>query len=298
MRVVLAGASGFLGSHLQASLAADGHETIRLVRRPPVARDEYPWDPTTGSLDAQPLFGADAVINLCGAGVEDRRWNDAYRRVLLTSRSEPTSTLASALARMPADRRPRVLVNASAVGYYGNTGDAAVDESSPAGGGFFPDLCQAWENATAQADAAGVRVVLLRTGLVLAGDGGLLRPFVLTTRLFAGGPLAGGRQWMPWISIADWVGSVKFLISRVDMAGPVNVVGPDPVRNKDFTRSLGRLLHRPTPWPVPKLALRILLGDFADEAVASQRVLPGALTRAGYAFRHPALEDALRAALA
>ncbi len=297
MRIVMAGASGFLGSALRASLREDRHDVVRLVRRPPTARDEYPWDPGKGSLDPQVLAGADVVVNLAGAGVEDKRWSDAYRRVLRDSRVQPTMTLARAIASLPTDARPRVLVNASAVGYYGDTGDSEVDETSPAGGGFFPDLCQAWEAATSPAADAECRVVLLRTGLVLDAGGGLLKPLALVTRLFAGGPLAGGRQWMPWISLADWTAAVRFLIATYHVAGPVNIVGPAPVRNKEFARTLGRVLHRPAPWPVPRFALRIVLGDFADEAVASQRVLPGVLTRTGYTFEHSDVESALRAAM-
>jgi uncharacterized protein (TIGR01777 family) len=191
-----------------------------------------------------------------------------------------------------------VLVNSSAVGFYGDTGDTAVDESAAAGDGFVPDLCRSWEAATAPAAQAGVRVVLLRTGLVLQGGQGLLKPLALVTRLFAGGPLAGGRQFMPWISLADWLGAVRFLIDHDDLSGPVNLVGPHPVRNKDFTRALGRVLHRPTPWPVPRFALRIVLGEFAHEAVSSQRVLPGVLTGAGYRFQHSDVDSALRAAFA
>jgi len=298
VRIVMAGSSGFLGTHLRKDLAADGHDIVRLVRREPRSSDERRWDPAHRSLDASVLAGADAVVNLAGAGVEDKRWNDSYRKVLLDSRVDPTATLAEAIATLPGGQRPRVLLNGSAVGFYGDTGDATVDETSPAGGGFFPDMCRAWEGATEAARTAGVRVVLLRTGLVLARDGGLLRPFLLTTRFFLGGPLAGGRHWMPWIAMADWVGAVRFLMGRDDVSGPVNVVGPDPVRNKDFTRTLGRVLHRPTPWPIPKFALRLVLGDFADEAVASQRVLPAVLPRAGYAFRYSTVESALRAALA
>lgn len=296
MRIVLAGASGFLGSRLRTSLAADGHELVRLVRRPPARPDEHRWDPFTGSLDAEILAGADVVVNLAGAGVGDKRWNDTYKRVLADSRVRPTSTLASALAALPAERRPRALLNASAVGFYGDTGDATVDESSPAGGGFFADLCQAWEGATTRAREAGVRVVLLRTGLVLDANGGLLRPLTLTTRLFLGGPLAGGRQWMPWIAIADWIKAVRFLIDHEEIAGPVNLVGPNPVRNRDFARALGRALHRPAPWPIPRVALRLVLGEFANEALASQRVLPTVLTKAGFTFQHADLDSALRAA--
>ncbi|HEY7225900.1 MAG TPA: TIGR01777 family oxidoreductase [Micromonosporaceae bacterium] len=296
MRVVMAGSSGFLGSHLRANLAADGHEVIRLVRRAPAAADERRWDPGT-ALDPELLAGAEVVVNLAGAGVEDKRWSPAYRRVLVESRVQPTRTIATALAALSEPARPRLLLNASAVGFYGNAGDTTVDETSPAGLGFFPDACRDWEAATGPAADAGVRVVLLRTGLVL-GHGGLLRPLALTTRLFLGGPLGSGRQWMPWISMTDWLGAVRFVIGRADIAGPVNVVGPDPVRNKDFSRALGRVLHRPTPWPVPRLALRIVLGEFADEALVSQRVLPGVLAAAGYAFQHTDVTSALHAALA
>jgi uncharacterized protein (TIGR01777 family) len=303
MRVLMAGASGFLGSHLRADLAADGHEIVQLVRRPAAGGAgrsgvrEVAWDPAKGSLDASALDGVDVVVNLAGAGVGDKRWSDSYRRVLVSSRVESTTTIAQALAALPASKRPRVLLNASAVGFYGDTGDTAVDESSGPGGGFFPELAQAWEAATAPAREAGVRVVLLRSGLVLDASGGLLRPFLITTRLFIGGPLAGGRHWMPWISMADWVGAVRFLIGREDISGPVNVAGPDPVRNKEFTQALGQLLHRPAPWPIPRFALRIVLGDFVEEAVASQRVLPGVLNRSGYTFQHPTVDSALRAAV-
>lgn len=297
MRIVLAGASGFLGTRLRTSLAAARHELVRLVRRPPQRGDEHRWDPFTGALDPEVLAGADVVINLCGAGIGDKRWNETYKRVLVDSRVRPTSTLAAALAALPEPRRPRVLLNGSAVGFYGDTGDATVDESSPAGGGYFPEMCQAWEAATARASEAGVRVVLLRSGLVLDSGGGLLRPFALTTRFYLGGPLGGGRHWMPWISIADWTGAIRFLIDHEEIAGPVNVVGPEPVRNKDFVRALGRAMNRPAPWPIPRFALRIVLGEFANEALASQRVLPGVLTKAGYTFQHADVASALRAAL-
>jgi uncharacterized protein (TIGR01777 family) len=189
------------------------------------------------------------------------------------------------------------MVNASAIGYYGETGDAKVDERTPAGTGFFPDLCQAWEAAAAPAEQSGVRVVALRTGLVLDKSGGLLKAMALAFRLFAGGPLAGGRQWMPWISVTDWTGAVAFLMADPDMRGPVNLVGPDPVRNSDFTKALARALHRPAPWPIPRLALRAVLGEFANEALASQRVVPAVLNDAGYRFQHSTVDEALRSAL-
>ncbi len=303
MRVLMAGASGFLGSHLRADLAADGHEILQLVRRPANGEPrqsgvrEVSWDPASGSLPAEALDGVDVVVNLAGAGVGSKRWSDSYRRELVSSRVDSTNTIARALAALPESKRPRVLLNASAVGYYGNTGDTAVDESSGPGGGFFPEMAQAWEGATAPARDAGVRVVLLRSGLVLDASGGLLRPFLITTRLFLGGPLAGGRHWMPYISMADWIGALRFLIDRDDIAGPVNIAGPNPVRNKDFTRELGKLLGRPTPWPIPRFGLRVVLGEFVDDAISSHRVLPEVLNRYGFAFQHPTVDSALSAAL-
>jgi uncharacterized protein len=295
MRIVMAGSSGLLGSHLRERLAADGHEITRLVRRPPTDRDEQPWQPDTGDLDPAVLAGADVVVNLAGTGVEDKRWNQSFKQLLISSRVRPTGTLAGAIAGLSASDRPKVLVNASAIGFYGETGDAKVDEETPAGTGFFPDLCQAWEAAATPAERAGVRVVALRTGLVLDKSGGLLKAMSLVFRLFAGGPLAGGRQWMPWISMADWSNAVVFLISHAELSGPVNVVGPDPVRNRDFTKALARAVHRPAPWPIPRFALRAVLGEFADETLASQRVLPAVLNRAGYRFQHSTVDEALRA---
>jgi uncharacterized protein (TIGR01777 family) len=297
MRIVMAGASGLLGSALRTRLTRDGHEVVQLVRRTPDEPAQRRWQPDTGELDPAVLAGADAVVNLAGSGVEDRRWNEAYKQTLITSRVRPTGTLAAALAALPDARRPRLLMNASAIGFYGDTGDSPVDEKSPAGTGYFPELCQAWEAAARPAERAGVRVVKLRTGLVLDSGGGLLKQMALVFRLFAGGPLGGGRQWMPWISMDDWVGATVFLMGRGDLAGPVNLVGPDPVRNADFTRALARAVHRPAPWPVPRFALRAVLGEFANEALASQRVLPGVLNQAGYAFQHSDVDSALAAAL-
>jgi uncharacterized protein (TIGR01777 family) len=298
MKVVLAGSSGLLGSHLRQRLVGDGHEIVQLVRRPPTDRSEQPWQPDTGDLDPAVLAGADAVVNLAGAGIEDKRWNEAFKQLLITSRVRPTGTLARAIAGLSESDRPKVMVSASAIGFYGETGDALVEEDTPAGTGFFPGLCQAWEAATGPAEQAGVRVVHLRTGLVLDPSGGLLKAMSLVFRLFAGGPLAGGRQWMPWISMPDWTSAVVFLIGREDVAGPVNVVGPDPVRNADFTKALARAVHRPAPWPIPRFALRTVLGEFANETLASQRVLPGVLNRAGFEFQHTTVDEALRSAFA
>jgi uncharacterized protein len=296
MRIVLAGASGFLGGHLRRRLARDGHDLVQLVRRPPAHDGQRQWWPDRHRIDPATVDGADAVVNLAGLGVEDKRWNDQVRAELVSSRVDPTATLADAIADLPASARPGVLVNASAVGYYGDTGDRETDEESPAGTGFFPDLCQRWESATDPATRAGVRVVRLRTGLVLDARGGLLKPMLLAFRLFAGGNLGSGRQWMPWISVRDWTSAVAFLLeSTVD--GPVNVVGPDPVRNADFTRALARAVHRPALIPVPTFGLRIVLGEFAREAVASQRVLPAVLNRVGFGFTDTNVDAALRSAL-
>jgi uncharacterized protein (TIGR01777 family) len=295
MRIAVAGSSGFLGSRLVEALTADGHEVIRLVRRPPEGPAQARWDPAAGILDPALLSTVDAAVNLAGANVA-RRWTAAYRRRIRDSRVDTTNTLARAAAA--ADPRPAVLLNASAVGFYGDTGNRAVDEQSPPGEGFLADVCRAWEAATHPAEDVGVRVVHLRTGLPLDTGGGLLKPLLLPFRLGVGGRLGSGRQYWPWISMPDWLGAVRFLLNRGDLSGPVNLTGPAPVTNAEFTRVLGELLHRPTLLPVPAPALRLALGDFAGEALASQRVLPGALTGAGYAFAHPDVTAALRTALA
>jgi len=297
MIVVMAGASGFLGSLLRQRLADDGHEIVQLVRREPARPGELRWWPERRELDPTLLAGADAVVNLAGAGVEDKRWNDSYRAQLRSSRLGPTETLATTLSALRAAQRPRVVLNASAVGFYGDTGDTSVDENSPPGQGFFPELCQAWEAATQPAQDAGVRVVRLRTGFPLHASGGLLKPLLLPFRLGVGGRLGNGRQWMPVMSVHDWLSAVMFLLARDDIAGPVNLVGASPVRNADFTKALGRVLHRPAIAVVPKLALRALIGEFANEAVESQRVLPSVLTASGFTFRHPDVDSALRAGL-
>lgn len=296
MRIIAAGSSGFLGRKLLDQLRADGHQVVQLVRRT-AGPDQVRWRPETGSLDPAVLAGAGAVVNLAGAGVGDRRWTASYRELLHTSRVEPTATLAEAIAAAPAAGRPAVLLNASAVGWYGDTGDTEVDEQAPAGEGFFPDLCRVWEAATGPAEAAGVRVARLRTGFPLHGTGGLLKPMLLQFRVGLGGKLGSGRQWLPWISMVDWLAAVRLLLTRDDLAGPVNLVAPAPVTNAEFTRALGAVLHRPTVMPIPGFALRVALGQFGDEAVTGQRVIPGVLNRAGFRFRHGDVHSALRAAL-
>ncbi|MET8906889.1 TIGR01777 family oxidoreductase [Micromonospora sp. NPDC004551] len=297
MRILMAGVSGFLGTRLVDRLTTDGHQVTRLVRRPPRTPDERQWNPSAAQLDPQVVADAEAVVNLAGAGVGDKRWDDAYKGLIRSSRVDSTTTLAITVAGLPAADRPATLLNASAVGWYGNTGDRTVEEDSPAGEGFLADVCRVWEAATRPAEDAGTRVVRLRTGLPLHRDGGMLKPQLLPFRLGVGGKLGNGRQWLPWISLHDWLDAVAFLLARGDVAGPVNVVGPAPVTNAEFTRELARQLHRPAIMPIPALALKVALGGFAHEALTSTRVLPGVLGRAGFAWTHPDLPGALRAAL-
>ncbi len=293
MKVVLAGASGLIGSALRERLLAEGHELTILVRRAPVGPEERQWDPQRRELDPAVLIGADAVICLSGAGVGDHRWSETYRQTIRSSRVEPVATLADAVAGVDS---PPVLLCASAVGYYGDTGDRRVNETSPSGHSFLAEVCRDWEAAADPARAAGVRVVHLRTGLVI-GPGGLLGRLRPLFALGVGGRLGNGRQYMPWISLTDEVSAIEFCWRNPAIEGPVNLVGPDPVTNSEFTQVLARVLHRPALLPVPKAALRVALGDFAEEALASQRVVPGVLDAHGFQFTHEDLEAALRSAL-
>jgi uncharacterized protein (TIGR01777 family) len=292
MRILIAGASGFLGTRLVDTLRTDGHDVHRLVRRAPRSADESRWDPARGQVDPAAVAAADAVVNLAGANINGRRWTAAYKKVLVDSRVDTTSTLATAIAA--AERRPAVLLNASGIHVYGDCGDRAVDEQDPPGTGFLADLCREWEAATAPADDAGVRVVHLRTSFPLDREGGFLKPLLLVFKLGGGGKLAGGRQYMPWISLPDWLGATTMLLERGDIAGPVNLTGPEPATNAEFTEALGRAVHRPTLLPVPAFALRAALGELGDWAVASLRATPGVLTKAGYAFRHRSVASAVR----
>jgi uncharacterized protein (TIGR01777 family) len=297
MRILMAGASGFLGTRLAERLRGAGHDVTRLVRRPARSADEVTWQPTHGELDPAVVGAADAVINLAGAGVGDKRWTAAYKSQIRSSRVDSTGTIARAITHLPDADRPRTLLQGSAVGWYGDTGDRRVTEDAPAGKDFLADVCQVWEAAARPAEDAGTRVVLMRTGLPLSSDGGLLKPQLLPFRLGVGGKLGGGRQWVPWIALADWLTATEFLLDRDDLAGPVNVVGPDPVTNAAFTEVFGRQLHRPTVMPIPGFALHVVLGEFAGETLKSQRVMPGVLGKAGFRWAHPTMESAVRAAL-
>ena len=297
MRILMAGSSGFLGTRLADRLRRSGDEVTRLVRRPARSADESPWNPAAGQLDPSTLTAADAVINLAGAGVADKRWTAAYKNELRTGRVDSSTTIAQGIAHLPQSDRPRVLLQASAVGWYGDTHDRPVTEEAPAGTGFLADLCRVWEAAARPAEDAGTRVVLLRTGLPLDAGGGLLKPQLLPFRLGLGAKLGGGGQWLPWISMEDWLRAVVFLLDAEEINGPVNVVGPEQVTNAQFTAALGRVLNRPAFLMVPGLALRIGLGEVADEMMKSQRVVPGVLERALFSWVHTNVESALRAAV-
>lgn len=292
MKIIAAGASGFLGHRLRQQLRSAGHQVTQLVRSAPAGTDQVRWDPDAGELDTFLLQGADAVVNLCGVGVGDKRWTPAYRELIRTSRIRPTELLA----RGCVEAGVPLLVNASAVGYYGPRGHETVDETSNAGTSFLAQVCIDWENATAPADDADVRVVHLRTGLVIGHEGGLLPKLVLLTKLFAGGRLGSGQQYFPWISATDEIGAMVHLLTA-DVSGPVNLTGPVPVTNAEFTKELGRQLHRPTPWVVPKFALQAVVGEFAEEIVNGQNAIPRVLTESGFAFSHPTVDLALQSEL-
>jgi uncharacterized protein (TIGR01777 family) len=268
-----------------------------LVRRPAATPTEASWDPEAGNLDASVLDGVDAIVNLGGVGVADKRWNDSYRRELRTSRIVPTSLLAMTLATMPADRRPKVLINSSAVGFYGDTGDTLVDEEAEPGDDFLAILSRDWETAARRAEMAGVRTVMLRTGFPLDPGGGLLKPLLLPFKLGVGGKIGAGGQYVPWISMVDWLAAVRFVLVHDEIHGPVNLVGPQPATNAEFTQALGEALHRPTFWRIPGLAMKVVAGDVADDMVASKRVLPKVLLNAGFTFQHETVRQALAAVL-
>jgi uncharacterized protein len=295
MRILVAGASGYIGSALRRRLRNSGHQVIQLVRRPTDAPDQVYWRPSTEGLEPSVLDGAAAVINLAGADPGGKRWTPEYKRLLRASRVNPTEALARAIAA--AADPPGVLINASAVGYYGECGDTEVTEASGPGQGYFAELVQAWEQATEPASDAGARVVCLRSGLVIGAGSGLLKPMFPLFKMGLGGRLGSGRQWMPWISLADELAAIEFLLGADQVAGPVNLCGPAPVRNAEFAAAFGRAVHRPAVLPVPAFALRLVLGEVAEVGLVSQRVLPAVLTGAGFAFQHRELAAAFADAL-
>jgi uncharacterized protein (TIGR01777 family) len=293
-RIVVAGASGLIGSALVRSLTADGHDVVRLVRRAPRARDEVRWDPEGGRVDAAGLAGCDAVVNLAGAGVGDHRWTEAYKTRIRCSRVLGTRALAEAVAGL--EERPRVFVSGSAMGFYGETGERAVDESAPPGDGFLPRLCVEWEGAAAPAREAGVRTVFTRTGLVVSRGGGAWARLFPLFRAGLGGRMGDGRQYWSYIALHDEVAAIRHLLDTDGLSGPFNLTAPAPLTNREITAAMGRVLHRPTPLPVPAPVLRAVLGEMAGDVLGSARVRPTRLLESGFTFAFPDIEGALRAA--
>jgi len=296
MRIVVSGASGLVGTALVPSLEAAGHQVVRLVRTSTGnAPGEAVWDPAAGALDPAVIDGTDAVINLNGRSIAEGRWNSAVKEELRSSRLDSTRTLVHAMSS--SENPPRLLINASAVGYYGNRGDEELDEDSAIGGGFLAELSDDWEKAALAARSERARVVLLRLGVVVAREGALgkmLTPF----KLGLGGPIGSGRQFWPWIGIEDVCGIIQFILGHKEIEGPVNAVSPQEIRCSEFARTLGKVLSRPTFMPLPAFAARLALGEMADSLLlASQRVRPKVLEDCGYAFRNPTLEKAIRSAL-
>jgi uncharacterized protein (TIGR01777 family) len=284
-----------IGTALVSELRRAEHEVVRLVRRTPNGADERQWDPPAGSIASGALDGADAVVNLCGAGIADKRWTEARKQALRDSRNTPTEVLAAAVA----ERKIPAMVNASAVGFYGDTGERVVTETEPNGTGFLAEICRDWETATSVAGSAGARVALLRTGVVLTRHGGLLARLRPLFALFLGSRLGDGKQYLPWISLDDELAAIRFVLEHDTLSGPVNLTGPEPVNNAEFTSAFGAALRRPAPWVVPGLALRLALGDqLAKEGVlGGQRAIPSVLRKAGFTFRHNTVAAALAAAL-
>jgi uncharacterized protein (TIGR01777 family) len=293
--IVVSGASGLIGTALIARLAAAGHIVHRLVRRPPLA-GEVRWDPAIGELPAAELEGCDTLVHLAGAGIGDRRWNERYKREIRNSRRMSTELLARTIASL--DQPPRRWLSGSAIGIYGDRGDEVLDETSTPGDDFLAEVCQEWEDATGPAAAAGVEVINLRTGIVLAANGGALGKQLPLFKFGLGGKFGSGQQWQSWISLDDEVGAIEHLLTA-DVAGPVNLTAPGPVRNADFARTLATVLHRPSWLTVPSFGPRLLLGrEMADALLfSSQRVQPSVLAASGYTFHHPTLDGALRAVL-
>ncbi|AFM17968.1 TIGR01777 family protein [Mycolicibacterium chubuense NBB4] len=293
--VAIAGSSGLIGTALVYALRATDHRVLRIVRRAPSNADEVFWNPDTGEFDPDTLRGVDAVVNLCGVNVGEKRWSGAFKQSLRDSRIGPTEVLSNAVVEAGVP----VLVNASGVGYYGNSGSTPVDETAPPGSNFLARLAVDWETATTAASDAGVRVVLTRTGLVMAPSGGMLARLRPLFALGLGARLGNGRQYLSWISLEDQVRAMLFAIGHDDVSGPVNFTGPAPVTNAEFTTALGRTVNRPTPFVVPGFALRAVLGEFADEgALGGQRAIPAALERAGFRFHHNTIGEALAFATA
>jgi len=296
MKILISGATGLVGGALASSLRGDDHEVWNLTRSPSGEHD-VGWDVAKGEIETAKLAGFDAVVHLAGESIAEGRWTAAKKHRIRESRVQGTRLLSETLARLKPS--PATLLSASAIGYYGDQGDKELTEDGPTGDLFLSEVCREWEAAARPAREAGMRVVHPRIGVVLSKRGGALAKMLTPFKLGVGGRIGGGKQWMSWITLADLVGVLRFLISENSLSGPVNAVAPHPVTNLEFTKTLGRVLGRPTIFPMPAPMARLALGEMADELLlASTRVKPARLKAAGYAFRHPELEAALRAVLA
>jgi uncharacterized protein len=298
VRIAVTGSTGLIGTAVVAVLRDGGHQVIRLVRRTPASRDEIAWDPLapTGGLAPGALDGLDAAVHLAGANVAGRRWTAAYKEEIRASRVRGTRALAGALATASAP--PSVLLSGSAIGWYGDTGGREVDESSPAGSGFLSDVVREWEAAARPAEEAGIRVVTMRSGVVMSRRGGVLARMLPPFRLGLGARLGSGTQVMSWITLADYAAIVSFLLAHPEITGPVNLTTPHPVTNAEFTSALAAAVHRPGLLFLPEPALKLALGGVSSDILASARVMPRRLEAAGYRFRFPDLPAALAAELA
>ncbi len=291
--ILITGSTGLVGTAMVASLEGDGHRVLRAVRRQARTPEELSWNPTTGQIEREKLTDVDAVVHLAGANIAGRRWSKSYKQLMLDSRTQGTRLLSETLASL--DRKPRVLVCASAIGYYGARDDSELDETASCGEGFLPELCMQWERACGPARDAGIRVVNMRIGVVLSPKGGALKKMLLPFKLGAGGILGTGRQYFSWIALDDVVHATKFLLNHEGIAGPVNVVSPQPVTNHAFTKALGSVLSRPTIFPMPAFAARLAFGEMADALLLTgARISPKVLADQGYDFLHPSLGPALR----
>ncbi len=287
-RIAITGASGLIGSALVGHLKSEGHTVQRLVRRAPVSPDEVQWDPITGYVDLDALRGVDAIIHLAGAGVGDKRWNKKYKAEILNSRLFGTTTIAQAVTEL----QPDVFISASAIGWYCESGNRAVIESDKSGDDFLAAVCREWEGA---ADTAqNTRTVKIRTGLVLDPTGGALGKMLPLFRFGLGGKMGNGKQWWSWITLHDLIRAITFILDH-EISGPVNLTAPNPVTNQEFTSALARAMHRPALFPAPGIALKIALGGFSSEILGSKKVMPQALTDAGFEWDYPHITSALTA---
>ncbi|MFI0778875.1 TIGR01777 family oxidoreductase [Streptomyces sp. NPDC021212] len=295
MRIAVTGSTGLIGTALVHSLKRDGHQVVRLVRRTPREEAEVEWDPHRQWVDTAGLTGCEAVVHLAGAGIGEHRWTEAYKKELRDSRVLGTAAIAEAVASL--DTPPRVLVSGSAVGFYGDTGERAVDESAPPGHGFLPDLCQDWEEATAAAQEADVRTVFIRSGLVIAPEGGAWGRLFPLFKAGLGGRMGNGRQYWSFIALHDHIAALRHILNTADLSGPVNLTSPSPVTNREITEAMGRVLRRPTLLHVPAPALRIALGEMSTDILGSVRALPRKLLDSGFSFTYPHVDEALKSAV-